>query len=122
MVWVDDVAIGDEEVLWRRIAPEHFRPDQVTGERRRSDGAFRTQELSVHRACLANKETILSGYPTHRLVALTAGIVRAIGLIIAKDPTEDDPSHAIVDRQDNPGGKLTGAQATKLNNAATWVD
>lgn len=123
MVWVNDQTIGDEEVLWRRISQEALRVDPATGEvARRSDGAFRTKELSVHIAALTTKELVLAKYPAARLVGFAAGAVRSLGLIVARDPTPDDPSHAIVARGDDPGARLTNAQARELNKVANWVD
>jgi serine/threonine protein kinase HipA of HipAB toxin-antitoxin module len=118
----DDLTIPDEEVLWRRISPESFREDPQTGIIRASDSAFRTGSLSVHIASLADKKTILEKYPTERLTAFTAGAARKNGCIVMRAPEVDDPSHALVLRRDNPGGRLSGGQAMGLRKAAVWVD
>lgn len=123
MVPVDDPDIEDETVLWRRISPKHLRPGPLTYDlTQRSDSSFRTGEISVHIASLTSLEAVKEKYPTHRVAAITAGAIRRIGCIVIKDPTEEDISHALVLRGDDPGARITNAQAREINNAAKWAD
>jgi hypothetical protein len=118
---VDDPTIGDDVLLWRRIAPERVRVDHETGEQRPSDSAFRTEQMSVHIASLTGRDAVLANYPNHRLMELSAGEARGEGFIIVRDPLPEDPSHALVLRGDNPGQRPTKSQAKKLANCARWV-
>jgi hypothetical protein len=119
---VDDLTIGDDVLLWRRIAPEHVGVDQGTGQERASDSAFRTEQMSVHIASQTNRDAVLKEYPKDKLMEFSAGEARREGFIIVRDPLPEDPSHALVLRGDNPGQRPTKSQAKKLANCARWVD
>lgn len=118
---VDHPSIPDEEVLWRRIHSSSLRVP-ATGLPRPSDSAFRTGSLSVHIASLTDKKTVLERYPDHQIAAFAAGSARKLGCMVLRAPEADDPSHALVLRRDNPGGRLSGGQALGLGKAAVWVD
>jgi hypothetical protein len=96
---VDDLTIGDNEVLWRRILPEWIEWEADGTTRPRSYGFMdRTSsaELSVHIATLTNQDIALQGFPNDSLAAIRAGHPRSLGYAIVRDPTDDDPSHALV--------------------------
>ena len=114
---VDDPSIGDEVLLWRRILRNwlHREPD---GTVRPASFAFIDRlsgELSVHIAALTTPSQALAGRPEDSLVAIRAGLPRSFGLAIVRDPTPDDPSHALI----CPSPKR--AQASKLSERAIWV-
>lgn len=118
---VDDPTIADSAPLWRRIPPTHIRVDRETGEARASDSAYRTQQMSVHIASLTSIQTVLAKYPTHRVAEFRAGDARAVGCIVVRDRLEDDPSHALVCRKDDPAKSLTMRQAREIANRAQWA-
>lgn len=113
----DDPSISDEERLWRRIWPNHVSKskDPIIPQSR----AFRdnhTGEVSVHRADLITPEDALAEYPTHYLVEITAGQVRALGeYAVVADPIVDDPSHALI--LPSP----TRGDAKRLARQAQWI-
>jgi hypothetical protein len=115
---VDDPTIGDEEVLWRRIRPEWVQrePD---GTSRPGSFAFMDRtpsaELSVHIASLTDQDCVLQGYPQDNLAAIKAGHPRSLGYAIVRDPTPEDPSHALICPSPNKGN------ARKIAKQASWV-
>src|SRR4051812_22133372 len=96
---VDDPSISNDEVLWRRILPAwiYHQPDGVI---RPASVAFSdrlSSELSVHLASvLSDPDRALAGRPQDSLVAVTVSLVRSLGYAVARDPTPDDPSHALI--------------------------
>ncbi len=118
---VDDPTIGDDGLLWRRIAPEQIRVDEETREQRASDSAFRTDQMSVHIASVTSRDAILAHYPNDKLMEFSAGEARGEGFIIVRDPLPEDASHALVLRADSPGQRPTKSQAKRLANRARWV-
>ncbi len=115
---VDDPTISDGEPLWRRILPEWIHADN-DGSIRPISYAFRDQtpsaELSVHISSLTDQDRVLRDYPRHSLAAIKASDARALGYAIVRDPTPDDPSHALICPSPNQGN------ARKLARQATWV-
>lgn len=114
----DDPTIGDDEVLWRRIRPEWVQ--------READGTFRpgsfafmdrtpSAELSIHLASLTDPDRALQGFPQDSLAAIRAGLPRSLGYAVVRDPTPDDPSHALICPSPNKG------KARTMAKQATWV-
>jgi len=115
---VDDPSIGDHEVLWRRIHP-HQIIQEPDGTWRPGSFAFidntAAHELSVHIAALSTPTLALQGYVDQSLVAIVAGSARSLGYAIVRDPTPDDPSHAVICPSPNK------SHARILAKSATWV-
>ena len=115
---VDDPTIGDDEVLWRRIRPEWVQREQ-DGTIRPASVAFidRTpsREVSVHIASLTDQDRVLQAYPEDSLVAIKAGHPRSLGYAIVRDPTPEDPSHALICPSPNKG------DARKIAKQYNWV-
>ena len=114
----DDPTINDDEVLWRRILPDWLHT-QEDGRVRAKSVAFIDRlsgELSVHIASLTNHAAVLAGRPNDRIVAFKAGLPRSLDFAIVRDPTPDDPSHALI----CPSPK--GAKAKCLAEKAELID
>lgn len=119
--WIDDQAgIPDETLLWRGVPPDQIRPDGGP-----NIAAFITQELSVS---IGNKTTpaavIAKGKQRGvdwRLWEFTAGAARGAGCIVDRDPTPDDPAHAVVLRADAPGKRISEGAAKKLVRSGRWI-
>ena len=116
---VDDPTIPDDEILWRRIPPWHGVPDKGRGDRMVSSAAFDDtdgQPMSVVIASeAAGPDSALAGHDGYALAGFRAGVAREIGLAIRRDPTDEQPAHAVV------VGKKTGSIQKKLRNSAHWV-
>jgi hypothetical protein len=114
----DDLSIGDEEVLWRGIHP-HQIVQQAGGAFRPGSFAFQDNtpfgELSVHIALLTDQVRILKNYPDQSLAAITAGLPRSLGYSVVRDPTADDPSHALI------CPSPTRSHARLVAKQAVWV-
>jgi hypothetical protein len=94
---IDDSSIGDEERLWRRIIPRWIITED--GKFRPSSTAFLddyTNEVSVNIAVLTDLDKALEDHPNDSLVEIKAGLPRSLGHAIVRDPTEKDPSHALI--------------------------
>ncbi len=122
---VDDPSITDDEALWRRITP---RPTLIVegedGKPRPSSGAFidrETGEVSVHRAKLTTLEQVLTGHPGVGVAEINAGLPRSLGHALVPDPTEDDPSHALICPPPSAGTGRRKTDARRMATAATWV-
>ena len=97
---VDDPTVTDDALLWRRIQNQpgwvKALPD---GSIRPSSVAFLdnyTNEVSVHLAELTKPENALQGRPDDGLTEIMTSCPRSLGHAIVRDPTEDDPSHALI--------------------------
>jgi hypothetical protein len=123
---IDDRSIPDEEILWRRIVakPEWFKLD-AEGRLRPSSVAFldgsKEKEVSVHIASLTTQEQALSGRPDDGLAAIRAGLPRALGHAVVRDPTETDPSHALICPPPNKSNSTRKSDARRMAGAAEWV-
>lgn len=120
---IDDSSIGDEERLWRRIIPDwiHRTPD---GKFRPSSVAFLdgyTGEVSVHIAAFTNQEKALRGHPNDSLVEIRVGFPRSFGHAIVPDPTDEDPSHALICPPPQKPNKQRKSDARKMAEQARWV-
>ena len=114
---VDDPTIYDDETLWRRILPEWLHTEEG-GRIRAKSFAFIDRlsgELSVHIASLTNRDGVLANHPNDRIVAFNAGLPRSLGFAIVRDPTPEDPSHALI----CPSPK--GAKAKTLAEKAALI-
>lgn len=115
----DDQSIGNNEHLWRRVHPIQITFDNDTGEPRVSSGVFSTGDgLSVSIASETTIEALLRNYPKHSVVEFEAGVARSQGCIIVRDPTPDDPAHALV-WGPKSRGRLNKTQMETLRNTAT---
>jgi hypothetical protein len=114
---VDDPTIRDDEVLWRRIIPVWLHAT-TAGEVRPASIAFIDRlsgELSVHLASLANIDGVLSGHAEESVAAIAAAIPRSLGYALVRDPTPEDPSHALI----CPSPRRPDAK--KLATASIWI-
>jgi hypothetical protein len=108
---IPPVRIADEDLLYRRLAPSgHLNPDGTV-----ASNAFKLRgrpdaEPSVDLARLTtpSESRARAGRPGFQLGVLRAGDVRALGLTVTHEPTEDNPSHCLV------RGNATGETCKKL--------
>jgi hypothetical protein len=121
----DDPTIVDNEPLWRRIRPL---PGWI---HRNSDGSFRPSsmafldnidgELSVHLANLTTQEAVLRDRATESIAELLARVPRSLGYAIVRDPTPEDPSHALICPLANIPEKRRKQHARIMAGECRWV-
>jgi hypothetical protein len=91
------------------------------GKEELSSAAFKDEEMSVHIASLTTRNTILGRYPMHRLAAFTAGQARSEGFVVLRNPSPEDPSHALVLPIETLTRSALARQARKLRDLARLV-
>jgi hypothetical protein len=103
--YVDDSSIADSASLWRRIPPWHFVYDANLQRWRPSSAAFENdpdgKPMSVILGDLVlaagrELEAVLIGHEGYALAMITAGLARAGGQGVVRDPTTEEPAHALV--------------------------
>lgn len=121
--YVDSPEVLDSETLWRVVAPNYLHFDPSGLEIKISEGAFRTQEMSVFRSSKITVEEVLRRFPPGSLVVeFLAKLARdpspaGAGCILVLDP--DDSSHVMVCPKEHPSKRLTGGQATIFRRGVT---
>jgi hypothetical protein len=117
----DDPSIRDDVRLLRRIIPEWVVADHNTNSKRVSSAAFSNSSgehgieegMSVFLEDVLAAEgrtpaSVLKGYESNALIAITAGWVRSLGQGVVRDPLPDETAHAQVmgDKNANMRRKL----------------
>lgn len=113
----DRANIPDHLFLYRLIDPALASVDTL-GRRVISDGAFRSDEVSVLRKDMISQQNALATKPGWGLVEIKAGDVRAAGCILVSTPTAVAPSHVSIYRADKPKKRISGSSAMRMNQAA----
>lgn len=121
----DDPTIADTANLWRRIPADWVVEDQNLGRLRPSSKAFQDHPNGTPMSVLLGDDVTndgrtamdaLKGLSGFGLVSFSAGFVRQqCGQGVARDPTPDEPAHAVV------FGTKTGGVRNRLAKVADWV-
>ncbi len=102
----DDPTILDGDPLWRRIAPRQFILDQNLDRWRPSSAAFSNSSDGSGMSVVLGRDaqeagrsptSILRSQLEFGVVSLQAGICRRLRQIVARDPQEYEPHHAVVE-------------------------
>ncbi len=124
-VYRDDPSIKDDEGLWRNIPPWHLVRDDTSGTIRISSAAFDDDKdgspMSVSLAEVVlqhgrNPEDLIRSLPDFALAAITAEVARGCNQGVIRDPTPQNPAHALVF-----GDKKRKRVRRRLAKAAEWV-
>ena len=127
----DEGAVGDEEVLYRRIHQKQLVRDEDRGEWRVSSGDWDDpgDEVSVYTATALTQLAMepietLDGLPTHSLATITCGAARKLGFALVIQPDLEDKhrrgeAHAVLVGM-SPG-KAGRRQRKQLAEASTLV-
>ena len=93
------VEIGDDDLLYRRLGPDHVSPDGTV-----NSNAFKLHgrpdpEISVDLAKLTTPGESLSRAPSDRfrLGVMKAGAVRELKLVVRHKPIDDNGSHSVIE-------------------------
>ncbi len=120
----DDDSVRNEDPLWRRVVPVQMVTD-ANGASRPSSAAFENSSdgsgMSVTlgreaRADGVTPQVVLKRFPRCRIASLTAGQCRDHKQKIARDPTKEDPHHALVN------GTKTKSTRKAFATLACWVE
>lgn len=118
---VDDLTIGGDEILWRRVASSQIEIIPDTQQAEPSSGVFRDDEgLSVSLASETTLDKFLNVTPHHSVVGFTVKDAREFGCVIFRAPTPEDPAHLLIWR-DATTPKLSKTIARNLRNKTHWV-
>jgi hypothetical protein len=114
----DDPTISDETELWRRIPHAQICYDANLGRQRPESWAFSDdpdgQPMSVFIGPeLASPQAALAGL--EGFAAIKAGLARALNQAIVRDPTPEQPAHAVV------RGPKPASVRKRFAREATWV-
>ena len=96
---IPPVPIADNDLLYRRLAPSgHLNSDGTVASNAFKLHSRPDPEPSVDLARLttASESRARAGRPGFRVGVLRAGDVRALGLTVTHEPTEDNPSHCLI--------------------------
>src|SRR5690349_3173057 len=103
--YADDSSLTDSTSLWRRIPPWHFiydgnlqrwRPKSAAFDNDPDGGPMSVVVGDLVRAAGREPDTVLIGHEGYALATITAGLARACGQGVARDPTTEEPAHALV--------------------------
>ena len=129
----NDPSIADGDRLIRGIAKDHITEDDAyAGGWRIGSNAFRPSSpkrgrgmsVSIEKLMKADGKTIEDiAQPKHiGYVAIRAGDVRALGLIVGKTPQPEDPYHGDVWRiVDGEAKDFKESEARTLRKKAVWI-
>ncbi|MDE3180806.1 MAG: hypothetical protein KGM47_14255 [Acidobacteriota bacterium] len=102
--FTDDPSIPDDAELWRRVRPD-FQKMDAAGRPRATSQAFQEPSNGTPMSVLLADQVkaggrdlkdVLADYPGHKMASFRAGFARTLGLGIARDPTPQEPAHAVV--------------------------
>ena len=103
--YTDDLTIGNDARLWRRIPPWHFVFDENLGKSRPSKAAF-DDDADCHPMSVVLAELVtasgrgpahvLHGHNGFALAEITVGLARAKQQGVQRDPVPEEPAHALV--------------------------
>lgn len=125
---IDDVSLGDDELLWRRIIdrPNEWFTIADDGTLVASSAAFKdsTNEVSVNVASQTTVKDVLGSYEDQGLVSITVELPRSLGHIVAKtlEPDDpDDPSHRVICPPSAIKNKQRMRDARLMARSSIWI-
>ena len=114
----DDTSIGDDEVILRRIAFTTF--DQNLQRRRPSTQSFKQDGtdglVSVYLLAETTPANVIDEGVERYLASVNVGLLRELGLGIARDPTSGGPGHCVIT------GRKTKGRLNRIVQEAEWVE
>jgi hypothetical protein len=116
---VDDLDVGDERLLYRRILPNWIiREDGICRPQSVAFVDRHTHEVSVFVADMTSVSAVMEGYPDQSLVEFKAALPRSCSGIVAKTPENLDPAHRVL-CYSNQSRMLKGAKLIAVN--CNWI-
>jgi hypothetical protein len=98
-VATEPAEISDDDILFRRLAPDHLHPDGTVNSNAYKCGGKPDPEISVDLAKLTVESDAMAraGRPGFRLGLLKVRDIRALGLTVRHSPTPENPSHCVIE-------------------------
>ena len=98
-----DVVIVDSDELYRRLAPAHVNADGSVNSLAYKHNGRPADRLSVDLARLTTPREALdrAGRADFQLGVLSAFSPRALGFSVNHDPLPENPSHSVIEGQNN---------------------
>ena len=116
----DDADIGDGEVVLRRVAEDFTVYDSNLQRRRASTQAFLQDgpngPVSVYLSSETTSEVVASGAPEKYMASVKVGVLRGLGLGVARDPSSGGPGHCVIT------GRKTKGRLNRIVQKAEWVE
>jgi hypothetical protein len=107
------VEIDDDDVLVRRLAPDHVTEGTVNSLAY-SGKTHEPYEISVDLERLTSDERTLRNRPDFGLGTLRTGDVRALGLRVVYDPVEGNDAHCLIVGQYSKPSARNLARITRI--------
>ena len=115
----DDMTIGDDAMVIRRVSAKQQFFDENTGSRRPASMAFRQNgiagDVSVYLMLETTFDAVAAGGSQPYLCVVSVGVLRQNGLGIIRTPESGGPGHC-----DITGRKTTG-RLRRIARQAQWV-
>lgn len=112
--YTDDESITSDTRLWRRMAPEWYKPEV---DRFSSQGFQDTSKdgtaMSANIADLTTIDAMVRNYPGHYVAEFTVEAVRGLGFGVQKRPRPGDESHVEVFGKKTPGKRKALAKLSR---------
>ena len=112
----DDPGIGDDEIVFRRIAEVFVVNDENLQRLRPSTQAFRQDSLSVYLGSMTNPDTVASEGTEPYIAAISVGFLRQLGLGIILDPSSGGLGHCLIT------GRRTRGKLNRIVKETKWVE
>lgn len=122
--FVDDLSIGNADILWRRIARSQIVQDHNLGQLRPSSAAFEDSPdgspmsaiwEKLHRELGLTESDALKGHQGFGLASFYVALARELGQGIQRDPLPESPAHVLV------FGHKPKSFRRKLAQSVQWV-
>jgi len=107
-----------ELVVYRAIQPNYVSHD-TAGKPVMSDGAFRSDWVSVFRSDKKNAQEVQALHPGWGLAQITVREIESAGCEVRTD--EPPTGHLLICRRDKPGNRISGGAAATMARAAKLI-
>lgn len=115
----DDIGIGNDEVVLRRIAASSHIFDENLARHRPSTQAFLQDGpnglVSVYLASETTHSAVAGGGPEPFLASITVGELRELQLGLVRDATSGGPGHCVIT------GRKTRGKLNRIARQSRWI-
>jgi hypothetical protein len=105
-------------LVYRAIHPNYVSHD-TAGKPVMSDGAFRSDWVSVFRSDRKSARDVQALHPGWGLAQITVGEIESAGCEVRTDEPPD--GHLVICRRDKPGNRISSGAAATMSRAAKLI-